>query len=78
MITSYFPVHAQGDTRFYQRNLSQTAVAWDALAQSGLCWPGMNSVSSNADLTQANALVVDWYSPNKTLDGADAIRYTLP
>ena len=78
LITSYLPVYAQGDTRFYHRNLSQTAVAWDALAQSGLCWRGVNSVSSNADLTQANALVIDWYYPNTTLDDANAIRYTLP
>jgi hypothetical protein len=77
-ITSYLPVYVQCDTRMFHRNLSQTATLWDALAQSGLCWRGVTTIATNADLLQASMLLVDWRYPNTVLDDAVPLRYLLP
>ena len=44
------------------------------MAQSGLCRRGVTTVTTNTDLTKSNALALDWYYPNTTLDDANAIE----
>ena len=76
-VTSFHPVYINGNTLFSHRSLSQQATLYEALLQSGQLFRTTTAIAEARDLSEVNAVLVDWQWPNTFLLNLAPIRYTL-
>ena len=77
MVASFHGVYLHGKTLFSQRSMSQQATLFEALLQSGQLFKTTTALNGNSDLSEVNAVLVDWYWPDTRLVDTPPIRYTL-
>ena len=76
-VTSFHPVYVHGTTLFSHRSMSQQATLYEALLQSGQLYKTTSAINEARDLSEVNAVLVDWQWPNTYLVNLSPLRCTL-
>ena len=76
-VTSFHGVYLHGSTLFSHRSMSQQATLFEALLRSGQLFRTTTALSANSDLSEVNAVLVDWHWPNTFLLDVLPLRYSL-